>query len=281
MLRTFIIKHNYILKKQISIIGCGWLGFDLAQNLIKEGYHIKGSTTTEDKLKKLEDANIEAYHIQLNEDGISGNYIDFLKGSESVIVNIPPGLRRNPNKNHVAEIQHLMDVIAYENIKSIIYISTTSVFKDDVDFSTYNADSVPNATSNSSKQLITIEKMLKENTNFNTTIIRFGGLFDAQRHPAMYLAGRKDLSNPDAPVNLIHKEDCINIISLILKDDIWNHVFNAVFPEHPTKKEYYTAFCKQHRLDLPQFNTLEKSKGKIIASTKVEQLLNYSFKQAL
>ena len=281
MLCIFILNIYRILKTQISIIGCGWLGFDLAQNLIKEGYHIKGSTTTKDKLIKLEDANIEAYHIQLNEDGISGNYIDFLKGSESVIINIPPGLRRNPNKNHVAEIQHLMDAITSQNIKNIIYVSSTSVYKDDTNFSTYNADSVPNATSNSSKQLITIENMLKENTNFNTTIIRFGGLFDAQRHPAMYLAGRKYLSNPDAPVNFIHKEDCINIISLILKDNIWNHVFNAAFPDHPTKKEYYTAFCKQHQLDLPQFNTSEKSEGKIIASTKVEQLLNYSFKQAL
>jgi len=269
------------LKKQISIIGCGWLGFDLAKSLIKEGYQIKGSTTTEDKLIKLENANIEAYHIQLNKDGIRGNYIDFLKGSESVIINIPPGLRRNPNKNHVAEIQHLMDAITSQNIKNIIYISSTSVFKDDTNFPTYNADSVPNATSNNSKQLITIENMLKENTNFSTTIIRFGGLFNAQRHPAMYLAGRTNLSNPKAPVNLIHKEDCINIITLILKHNIWNEVFNAAHPNHPTKKGYYTSYCKKHQLDLPKFNDAEKNEGKIIESTKLEQLLTYSFKQAL
>lgn len=269
------------MKKQISIIGCGWLGFDLAKSLIKEGYYVKGSTTSEDKLIKLEAANIKAYYIQLNGDGINGNYIDFLKGSESVIINIPPGLRRNPNKNHVAEIQLLMDAITSQNIKNIIYISSTSVFKDDTNFSTYNAHSVPNATSNSSKQLIAIENMLKENTNFSTTIIRFGGLFDAQRHPAMYLAGRTNISNPDAPVNLIHKDDCINIISLILKHNIWNEVFNAAHPTHPTKKEYYSSYCKQHKLDLPQYDTSKKSLGKIIKSKKVEQLLNYRFKQAL
>ena len=269
------------MKKKISIIGCGWLGFDLAQSLIKEGYHIKGSTTTKDKLTKLEDANIEAYHIQLNENGVSGNYIDFLKGSESVIINIPPGLRKNPNKNHVAELQHLMDAIASSIIKNIIYISSTSVFKDETHFPAYNSNSIPNATSNSSKQLIAIENLLKKNNNFNTTIIRFGGLFDSERHPAKYLAGKTNLSNPKAPVNLIHKEDCINIITLILKHNIWNEVFNAAHPNHPTKKDYYTSYCKKHQLDLPKFNDSEKNEGKIIESTKLEQLLTYSFKQAL
>ncbi|MCB0463491.1 MAG: NAD(P)H-binding protein [Flavobacteriaceae bacterium] len=269
------------MKKQISIIGCGWLGFPLAKNLVDKGYKVKGSSTSEEKLKTISDANIEAFHIQLNEDGIVGEYTDFLKGSETVIINIPPGLRKNPDKNHVVEIQHLVNAIETQTIKNVIYISSTSVFEDETHFPIITANSAPNATSLNGKQLITIENILKENTNFNTTIIRFGGLFDSQRHPAKYLAGRTNLSNPEAPVNLIHKEDCINIITLILRNNIWNETFNAAHPNHPTKKGYYTNYCKQHQLDLPQFNTSEKSKGKIIESTKLEQLLNYSFKQAL
>lgn len=269
------------MKKQICIIGCGWLGLPLAKNLVNKGYKVKGSTTSEEKLIAISDANIEAFCIKLSEDGITGNYTDFLKGSETVIINIPPGLRKNPDKNHVGEIQHLVNAIETQNIKNVIYISSTSVFEDEAHFPIINADSEPNAISNSSKQLIAIEHLLKKNITFNTTIIRFGGLFDVQRHPAKYLAGRTNLSNPDAPVNLIHKEDCINIITLILRNNIWNETFNAAHPNHPTKKEYYTNYCKQHQLDLPQYNTSEKSKGKIIEGTKVEQLLNYSFKQAL
>lgn len=269
------------MKKQISVIGCGWLGFPLAKNFVDKGYKVKGSSTSEGKLKAIIDANIEAFKIQLNEDRIIGDYNDFLKGSDTVIINIPPGLRKNPNKNHVAEIQHLINAIESKNIKNIIYISSTSVFEDEIDFPIINADSVPNATSNSSKQLIAIEDILKKNTNFNTTIIRFGGLFDAQRHPAIYLAGKTNVSNPNAPVNLIHREDCINIITLILKNNIWNEIFNAAYPNHPTKKDYYTTYCKEHQLDLPKFNDSEKNEGKIIESTKLEQLLNYCLKQAL
>lgn len=269
------------MKKQISIIGCGWLGFPLAKTLIENNYNVKGSTTSTDKLKTLRNSGIEAYLVALSKDKITGNYIDFLKGSESVVINIPPGLRKHPNKNHVDEIQHLVNAIESQNIKNVIYISSTSVFKDETSFPIINADALPNATSHNGKQLIAIENMLKENTNFNTTIIRFGGLFNAQRHPAKYLAGRANLSNPNAPVNLIHKDDCINIISLILKNNVWNEVFNAAYPYHPTKKDYYTAYCKQHQLDLPNFNLSEKSKGKTVGSTKLEQVLNYTFKQAL
>lgn len=269
------------MKKQISIIGCGWLGFPLAKNLVNKGYKVKGSSTSEGKLKTISEANIEAYVIALNEEGITGNYTDFLTGTETVVINIPPGLRKDPDKNHVAEIQHLINALENQNIKNVIYISSTSVFKDETNIPIINADTVPNAISNSGKQLIAIENMLRMNTSFNTTIIRFGGLFDAQRHPSTYLAGRKNLSNPNAPVNLIHKEDCINIITLIIENNIWNETFNAANPNHPTKKDYYTLYCKQHQLELPKFNASEKSKGKIIGNTKLEQLLDYSFKQAL
>ena len=40
--------------KQISILGCGWLGLPLAQQLVHEGYQIHGATTSEKKLIVLE-----------------------------------------------------------------------------------------------------------------------------------------------------------------------------------------------------------------------------------
>ncbi|MTE26146.1 NAD(P)H-binding protein [Winogradskyella ouciana] len=269
------------MKNRISIIGCGWLGLPLAKALISEGYKIKGSTTSQNKIEDLKKASIDSYLIQLGENGISGNPSEFLAESETVIINIPPGLRKNPSKNHVAEITHLVEAIEAAQIKHVLYVSSTSVFKDEEDFPVIDGDTLPNTTSSSSKQLIEIEQMLQNNSNFNTTILRFGGLYDEERHPAEYLSGKKNVANPKAPINLIHKEDCIEIIGTILKNNHWNMVFNAAHPDHPKKSEYYTAYCKQHSLQLPEFNSESKSKGKIIDSTNLVQLLNYTFKQAL
>lgn len=265
--------------KQISIIGCGWLGLPLAKFLIANNYAIKGSTTSKTKLESLKKHKIEGYLILLNEKGISGNYRDFLAKSDTVIINIPPGLRKNPSKNHVKQIKHLVKALENENVKNILYISSTSVFKDEYHFPIITNTVLPNASSDNAKQLIEIEQLLKSNPNFNTTILRFGGLFDDERHPARYLAGKTNILNANAPINLIHKVDCINIIGLLIQNNLWGIELNAVYPIHPDKKTYYSNFCKLHNLQLVEFNIKEKSKGKVIDSNNLVQLLNYTFKQ--
>ena len=32
-------------ENKIGVLGCGWLGFPLAKDLIKQGFKVKGSTT--------------------------------------------------------------------------------------------------------------------------------------------------------------------------------------------------------------------------------------------
>ena len=266
------------MKSQISIIGCGWLGLDLAKKLVENGLTINGSTTSKDKLEIIKTYGIQPFLVELNETEISGDYSRFLAGSDTVIINIPPGLRRNPNKNHVLEIKHLMRAIEAHAIKNVLYISSTSVFKNEVNFPTITAQTKPNAAASNAKQLIEIEQMLQNNPNFKTTILRFGGLVDETRHPSSMLSGRKNVSNPKAPINLIHKEDCIAIIKNIIKNKHWNITLNAAYPKHINKDTYYSEDCKRKKLPIPEYNYKEKSKGKIIDSTSLVQLLNYTFK---
>ena len=52
---------------KISILGCGWLGKPLAISLINEGYAVKGSTTSEEKLELLEMNGIEPYIVDITD----------------------------------------------------------------------------------------------------------------------------------------------------------------------------------------------------------------------
>lgn len=269
------------IDNRISIIGCGWLGFSLAKQLIKKGFNIKGASTSEKKLQILDKESIIPFVIQLYETKIEGNITEFLDKSEILIVNIPPGLRKNPNKNHIKEIENLIEEIEKSNVKNILYISSTSVFEDQLEFPVITDSTKPNASSDSAKQLIEIENLLQKNPSFNTTILRFAGLFDEERHPGKILSGRKNISNPKAPVNLIHKNDCISIICQLIEENLWNRVFNACYPSHPTKSEYYKHYCQTQNLELPEFNTKEASKGKIIDTTTLAQLLKYEYKTGL
>ncbi|SHG74876.1 Rossmann-fold NAD(P)-binding domain-containing protein [Winogradskyella jejuensis] len=266
---------------KISILGCGWLGLTLGEKLQASGYLIKGSTTSESKLIDLNEKGILPFIVCLNETNIEGNIEEFLLNSEVLIINIPPGLRKNPNKNHVAEIAQLMPYIEKSTVKYVLYVSSTSVYADAFPFPTITEQIPPNGTLESAKQLVEIEKSLKENTNFKTTILRFSGLFDAHRHPGKILSGRVNIQNPEAPVNLIHKDDCIGIIQSIIEKQLWDATLNASYPNHPTKKEYYTMYCKKHHLALPKFKNESPSKGKIIDGSKLAQLLNYEYKTGL
>lgn len=52
---------------KISILGCGWLGLPLAKQLIKKGFSVKGSTTSEEKISILKTEGIISFLISLSD----------------------------------------------------------------------------------------------------------------------------------------------------------------------------------------------------------------------
>ncbi|WP_370390430.1 hypothetical protein [uncultured Winogradskyella sp.] len=266
------------MKAGISILGCGWLGLDLARALIASGFKVKGSTTTSTKLEILKHYNIEPYLISISELGIKGDFEGFISNSEILIIAVPPGLRKNPDKRYDLEMTFVAKALAQTSVKYILFIGSTSVFQDDYTIPVIYADTEPNSNHTNAKQLLAAERLFTELEGISTTILRFSGLIGDDRHPGYYLQGRKNLPNSEGPINLIHKMDCIGIIKRILHDNHWGKTWNAAFPKHPKRKAYYVQFCKQHELPEPTFASTLKSKGKIIDSTKMAQILDYDFK---
>ena len=266
-------------KKQISILGCGWLGTPLAAALIQKRFSVNGSTTSESKIPLLENLGIAPYLINLSENGIDGNIADFLKDSALLIIDIPPKLRGENKESFVAKIEHLIPYIENSAVKYVVFISSTSVYGDTN--AVVTEETIPNPETESGRQLVTTESLLQTNTHFQTTILRFGGLIGGDRHPGRFMAGKQNLENPNGPINLIHQIDCIAIIVKIIELGVWNEIFNAVAPGHPTREKYYTAKAVLNNLPLPSFNHSSASAGKIVDSTKLIEKLNYHFTHPL
>lgn len=259
----------------ISILGCGWLGLPLAKALLKDGFSVKGSTTSADKLPILENAGIQPFQISLSEDNITGNFVEFLENSKILIIDVPPKLRGTNKENFVAKIKNTIPFIEKSTIENVLFISSTSVYGESNSIVTEETE--PNPETESGKQLLETEQLLQNNPNFKTTNLRFGGLIGEDRHPVKFLAGKMNLENPNAPVNLIHQDDCIGIILKIMEQNLWHETLNAVTPFHPSRKEYYTKKAIDLNLALPQFNDDTTTSGKTISSTKIENILNYTF----
>ena len=278
---------------QISILGCGWLGLPLAKSLLEKGFSVNGSTTSVEKIAVLEKAGIHPFLVSLSavevleETKISIE--NFLENSNVLIIDIPPKLRGDSSDTStalsmtfVAKIQNVIPFIEKSSVEKVIFVSSTSVYSDDNSIITEAM--IPNPDTDSGRQLLEAEQLLQSNSNFQTTILRFGGLIGEDRHPIKFLAGRKNIENPEGPINLTHQIDCIGIIEEILKHpetsgqiDKSNEVFNAVAPFHPTRKDYYTQKAIELNLPLPEFDESKTSTGKTILSDKVESILNYKF----
>jgi len=265
----------------ISILGCGWLGLPLAKKLIEVGHTVNGSTTNRDKMRSLSEEGIVPYKIQLFEEGIQGDISSFLGNSEVLIIDIPPGLRKDPKVNFVAKIDRLKSYIEKSGIQKVLFVSATSIFEDGNDMPSYTEDDVPNGTAENAKQLIGVEELLKDSEKFETSVLRFGGLLGPGRHPVNYLSGKSDLKDPEGPVNLIHLEDCIGIIEAIIEKDAWKKTFHGVYPEHPTRKEYYSKTAEKKGLASMSFNEDSVSKGKLIESVNLDEILGYEFKNTI
>lgn len=275
----------------ISILGCGWLGFPLATSLLTKGYNIKGSSTTASSLDGLKAAGIMPFQIQLKEQEIIGNVAEFLDQTAVLIIAIPPRLRgeivASETLSFVNKIKTLIPFIEKSSVQKVLFVSSTSVYGDSTinpNMQEITEEVKPTPDTESGQQLVIVEQLLQSNKHFKTTVIRFGGLLGADRHPIKFLAGRTKIENPDGPVNLIQREDCIGIIIKVLEvayQDKWGDTFNAVAPQHPSRKTYYQKKAQQFNLPLPTFVENATSKGKIISSKKVETILNYSFQKEI
>lgn len=259
----------------ISILGCGWLGLPLGKQLADRGYHVKGSTRTASKLPALDDAGIEPFQIDLNPEPDGSSIKDFLN-SDVLVIDIPPGTHRNPGSDvHVRQISALITRIP-QNRTHVIYISSTSVYPN-MNRIVTEEDTEPVDRKNG-HILLQTEDLLINEISFNTTIIRFAGLYGYDRHPGRFMSGRSGLKGSHSPVNMIHRDDGIGIISLIIEKNITNEILNGCSDEHPEKREYYTNMASRLGLPPPSFNhDYAVVPYKIISNEKLKRMTGYRF----
>ena len=274
------------MNKKIAIAGLGWFGQPLAYRLSALGYEVKGSVTSIEKATLLHKTGFEAYPVEISESGIEGEIKALLKNVDCLMIMIPPGLRRNTGADYVLKMTHFLEEIkkvppsGVRGLSKIILVSSTSVYDDSQGNVTEKDEPKPKTIAG--KQLRQVEELFSNSEGLQTTIVRFGGLIGGSRNPVKYLAGRKDLADGNAPVNLIHRNDCINILVEILKQDAFGKTFNAVNPNHPTKAEYYSEKAKELGLEPPTFSeNVSEEIFKKVDSENLERILNYSFKTAL
>ncbi len=190
--------------------------------------------------------------------------IDAFLQADTLIINI--------TSKDIDGFQRLLRKIEASPIQAVLFVSSTSVYADKGKLVSEEAgDESPH------HPLVIIENLFRQSGQFRTSIVRFAGLIGGSRHPGRFFRGGKTVKNANAGVNLIHRDDCINILDRIVANDLWGETFNACADTHPGKREFYSQAAKMAGAPLPEFEDSAAASFKIIDNRKLKQVLGYEF----
>ena len=276
-----IDQASKIEKKRISILGCGWLGFPLAQRFreMHSTWEIKGSTTSFDKFNVFVQHGIQCYLFDLNP-GFPDDkeWVDSFFDSDLLLISLPPRLTSKEPGFFVKQIEQVVEHAKNSPVKEIIFISSTGIYPE-LNREVVEED-VTMPEESASPEMVAAENLVQSlRPEKSVTILRLAGLLGYNRNPGKYVAGKKDMETGSIPVNYIHPDDVIGIVLTMLEKGFQNETFNIVAPLHPTRRQVYEDSCARFGWEAPTFSEpAQRPDFKVISNKKFLSQYEYDFK---
>ena len=257
-------------KARVSILGSGWLGLACAQLLLAAGYTIKGSSRNPETRNRLREMGAEAFALDLPGSLEEAN--DFFQACDVLIITLPPGGRQHgqeASEKYLDKLSALLPWLGEASAPKVIYTSSTGVYG--ASTGPVDEETPLSPTTNSGLAVAAAEEFLRRNVP-NLTILRLAGLVGPGRHPGRFYGGRdRVIPQADAPVNLVHQEDVIRAIQLVIGQNLWEKTLNVCAADHPRKGGFYRAAAEALGLSIAGV-TAGGEESKVIRSEKIRQL---------
>ena len=256
-------------KKNILILGCGWLGTALGKQLNVTGHSVIGTTTHKSRERELAEAGIKPLLLQF------GNQQDesppVLPATDIVILLMNPGA--------IWPIRKMIGkMIEVCGAGMLIMASSTTIYPE-ADRLVREEDAEFKPSPHSGIVLLSMEEHFRHLNKVSTVILRFSGLYGPGREPGRFMLNKGQLSAPDSPVNMVHQEDCVRAIIAVIDGDVQKGVFNICADEHPSRKDFYTAAAKSAGLKPPVFSE-GKSARKIVDNSAFKKAFAFRYLHA-
>ncbi len=221
------------MNKQLvwGVVGAGWLGQEVVDRLSRLGVACWATN------RKIFDWGVHEFPE---------------KPCEVLLLNTPPLTAILP--------EDFVRKIPVRDGQKIIFISSIAVYGSALGEVTEKTP--PQPDTKNGLWLCEVEQLLLQKFSGQVCIIRAGGLIGGARHPVFFLSNK---TAANSRVNLIHRDDLIEIIFTVAAMEKMPFVVNAVSPSHPYKKEYYEGWALKLNLAPPQISQ-EKEESKIVLS---------------
>lgn len=234
----------------ILIIGCGYIGTEVAALWKKQGHHLTTTTRNPDKLENLSKVSQKSVIIKGNDED---ELIPLIAENEVILITVGadgPENYESAYLNTSQIIRHL--ALEMDTPRTLIYTSTTSVYGD-YQGKWVDEDSPLLATSDQAKILIEAEKhyLSTSEVGWRTAILRMAEIYGPEREISKRVKKMKGQTLPgkgDHYTNMVHSLDCAAAIDYLMRHHL-EGIFNLADDEHMTRKELYDAIS--HKFQLP------------------------------
>ncbi|MEW7314388.1 SDR family oxidoreductase [Buttiauxella gaviniae] len=263
--------------KKVAIVGLGWLGMPLAMSLSARGWQVTGSKTMLDGVEAARMSGIDSYQLQLTPELVcDSDDLDALLDVDALVITLPARRTGEGDDFYLQAVQEIVDSALAHNIPRIIFTSSTSVYGEKE--GTVRETSPLEPVTASGRVLKELESWLHDLPGTSVDILRLAGLVGPERHPGRFLAGKTDVANGAHGVNLVHLEDVISAITLLLQAPKGGHIYNLCAPDHPTRAEFYSLMARQMNLDAPVFRTeAQNGRGKLVDGNRICNELGFEY----
>ncbi|MFO6298776.1 SDR family oxidoreductase [Rahnella selenatireducens] len=263
--------------KKISIIGLGWLGMPLAMALASKGYNVVGSKTTPDGVDAARMIGIECFPLVFTpEMECEAEDLEQLLNVDALIITLPARRTVEGSELYFQAVQQLTDSALAHNVRRILFTSSTSVYGDHEGVMKEDAPLLP--VSRSGIVLKELENWFHGLPNTSVDVLRLAGLVGGDRHPGRFMAGKTQVKGGQHGVNLVHQDDVVAAIILLLSLPKGGHTYNLCAPSHPVKAEFYPALARQMGLVPPTFaEEPSAGKGKIVDGDRICKELGFEY----
>ncbi len=261
--------------KHIAIIGCGYLGKELAEALTKKGYFV--TCTTRNK-KKIADLNKVAQRTVVCKGSDEKELSLIIKDQDIVIVTVSAQSKDDYKNTYLRTAQTIRHLALNKKApKTLLYTSSTAVYGEQHGFwvdenSELLADSEP-------------DKTLIETEEVYLSLLKLGWKVCLFRLAEIYGPGRdlvkkvKALQDHELPgkgeffTNMIHVKDIVGALNYAINHSL-EGVYNLSDDDHPTRRELYDIVADKAHFKKPVWNphlTMKINRGnKRVSNHKIK-----------
>ena len=217
--------------KTILIFGAGWLGKAVVTALASSKRKI--IIASRETMQQEIHPNIEYRKIFFHaQSGAVEFEVPMTQKVDEVLVMLPP--------SQMVNYEHPIDSICiqFPSVDHFVFTSSTGVYQEHSGW-VYEYSALKKVY-----PVVLAEQKIQLKFPNKSTILRLAGLIGNDRHPVRYFLEKTIVLNGNTPVNLIHRKDIINALTILLENPNPG-IYNLCYPAHPTKAEYYGEMARK------------------------------------